>query len=241
MLVPFRSRLRWAEALRADEGLTLLGARSRGGPTLAATTSAMACGMGAPGAIAGSETPARSGFVGDALVSALPDDAAVRTAANSADARIATSTRPVGAMDATDMCMNSRYPPTVTTEAPATAMIRGELVKPGGGGARGSRLLLQPREIQQMVIDGPLLNVAKDFVGADDLPELQRGVGIAGMAVGMSTLDGLTEGGPEIFSIVLRKSPKQIVKRCHPPAPLPDFLVSVRNSRREFAVEDSCN
>jgi hypothetical protein len=86
-----------------------------------------------------------------------------------------------------------------------------------------------------------LLDIAKDLVGAHDLPELQRRVGVAGMDVGVSTLDGLTERGPETFGIILRKSPKQIVKRCHPPAPLLDFLVSVRNSRREFAVEDSCN
>ena len=79
--------------------------------------------MGAPGAIAGSGTPAGSRFVGDAPLSALPDGAAVLTALTSADARIATPTRFAGAMDATDMCMNSRYPPTVTTEAPATAMM----------------------------------------------------------------------------------------------------------------------
>ena len=85
-----------------------------------------------------------------------------------------------------------------------------------GGGASGRRLLLKAREIQQMVIDGPLLNIAKDFVGADDLPELQRRVGIGRMDVGVGTFDGLTKGGPETFSIILRKGPEQIVKRFHP-------------------------
>ncbi len=67
-----------------------------------------------------------------------------------------------------------------------------------------------------MVIGRPLLNVAKDFVGADDLPELQRRVGIARMDVGVGAFDGLTEGGAESFGIILRKGPKQIVKRFHP-------------------------
>lgn len=112
-------------------------------------------------------------------------------------------------------------------------------MNPRGGGAPGPQLLLQVRKIQQMVIGRPLFDIAKDFVGADDLPELQRRVGIARVDVGVSTFHGLTEGGPETFSIILRKGAKQIVKRFHPRPPLLDFLVSVRNSRREFAVEAS--
>ena len=90
-------------------------------------------------------------------------------------------------------------------------------MNPLGGGARGRQLLLQAREIQQMVIGRPLLDIAKDFVGADDLPELQRRVGIAGMDIGVGAFDGLTERGPETFGIILRKGPKQIIKRFHPP------------------------
>ncbi len=89
-------------------------------------------------------------------------------------------------------------------------------MNPRGGGAPGPQLLLQVRKIQQMVIGRPLFDIAKDFVGADDLPELQRRVGIARVDVGVSTFHGLTEGGPETFSIILRKGPKQIVKRFHP-------------------------
>ena len=88
-------------------------------------------------------------------------------------------------------------------------------MNPDGGGARGRRILLQACEIQQMVIGRPLLNIAKDFVGADDLPELQRRVGIARMDVGVGPFDGLAECGPETLGIILRKSPKQIVKRFH--------------------------
>ena len=77
-------------------------------------------------------------------------------------------------------------------------------MNPRGGGALGPQLLLQAREIQQMVIGRPLLDIAQDFVSADDLPELQRRIGIARVDVGVSTFHGLTEGGPEGFSIILR-------------------------------------
>src|SRR5258705_199011 len=72
------------------------------------------------------------------------------------------------------------------------------------------------REVQQMVIGRPLRDIAKELVGADDLPELQRRVVIVRVDVGVSTFHGLTEGGPETFSIILRKGPEQIVKRFHP-------------------------
>src|ERR1700724_2522550 len=66
-----------------------------------------------------------------------------------------------------------------------------------------------------MVVSRPPPSIAKDFVGADDLPELQRGIGIVRMDVGMGPFDGSTECGPEIFSVIARKSPEQIVKRLH--------------------------
>src|SRR5207247_10726216 len=90
---------------------------------------------------------------------------------------------------------------------------RGELVNSDGGGARGRRLLLQAREIQQMVIGRPLLSIAKAFVGAGDLPEFQRGIGIARMEAGVNALDVFTASSPETFSLIVRKSPEQIVKR----------------------------
>src|SRR5664279_2360604 len=90
-------------------------------------------------------------------------------------------------------------------------------------------------EAEQMIVNLALLHIAEDFAGADDFPKPQRGVGIAGMQVGMGPLGGPAERGPEFFGVVFRKSPKQIVKRLHhrsrisspPPA----------NSRREFTLE----
>src|SRR6266403_4467058 len=110
MLPPFKSRLRWAEALCAREDLALVAARSRGGPTLGA---GIFCAAGwGMAAIAGSGTLALSCFVSDALLLFASGDPGP-PAAISADARIVT--RVAGAIDATDMCMNSKYPPTVTT------------------------------------------------------------------------------------------------------------------------------
>ena len=85
--------------------------------------SAVGWGMAALGAIAGSGTLAFSRFAREALLPVVSDDPAGLTAAVSANARMVTSTWFAGAMDATDMCMNSKYPATVTTDAPATAIV----------------------------------------------------------------------------------------------------------------------
>ena len=77
--------------------------------------------MAALGAIAGSGTLALSCFASDVLLPVVSDEPGL-PAAISAEARIVTSVWLAGATDATDMWMNSKYPPTVTTEAPATAM-----------------------------------------------------------------------------------------------------------------------
>src|ERR1700730_820845 len=80
-----------------------------------------------------------------------------------------------------------------------------------------------------MVVSRPLLSIAEDFVGANDLPELQSGIGIARMDIGVGPFDGFTECGPETFSFIARKSPEQIVKRLHValaagfPCPSPKF------------------
>ena len=83
----------------------------------------MGWGTAALGAIAGPGLPALSCFAREALLPVVSDDPAGLPAAISADARMVTSTWFAGAMDATDMCMNSKYPPTVTTEAPASAIV----------------------------------------------------------------------------------------------------------------------
>ena len=111
-------------------------------------------------------------------------------------------------------------------------------MKPRRGGLPGSLLLLQARELQKIVIGPALLGIAEDFAGADDLPEFQRRVGIAGAKVGMGAFDGPAERGPETFGVVGRKRPEQIVKRLHRRSRCWSF-VSVGNSRREFTVENA--
>src|SRR6266404_368069 len=123
MLPPFGSRLRSAETPCARKDLAP-GVRSRGGPTLAAATfSTMGWGTAALGAAAGPGLLALSYFASDLLLPAVSNDPAGLPAAISADARLVASTWFAGAMDATDMCMNSKYPPTVMTEAPASAIV----------------------------------------------------------------------------------------------------------------------
>ncbi len=56
-----------------------------------------------------------------------------------------------------------------------------------------------------MVVSRALVLIAEDLVGADDLPEFQRGVWIVGMDVGVSALDGLAKRRPEVFSVVIWK------------------------------------
>ena len=86
---------------------------------------------------------------------------------------------------------------------------------PARQGQLRRRLLLQPREFQQMVISLALLRIGEDFIGADDLSEFQRSVRIARSEVGVGALDGSTERGPEFFCVIVWKRPEQIVKRLH--------------------------
>ena len=59
-----------------------------------------------------------------------------------------------------------------------------------------------------MVVGCALFGIAKDFVGADDLPEFQRGVGIVRSEVGVGALDRFAERRPEILGIIVRKGPE---------------------------------
>jgi len=79
----------------------------------------------------------------------------------------------------------------------------------------GGLLLLELRQRQQMVVSRPLFRIGKDSVRADDLPELQRGIGITGPDVGMAAFDGITERRPEGFGVVVGKRSEQIVKGFH--------------------------
>jgi len=80
---------------------------------------------------------------------------------------------------------------------------------------RGCRIFLDLREHQQMVVGRALVLVGKDFVGADDLPESQRGIRIAGPDVGMGALDSLAKRRAQGFCVIVGESPKQFVKRIH--------------------------
>ena len=80
---------------------------------------------------------------------------------------------------------------------------------------RRRRVFLELREHQQMIVSRALILVAKDFVGADDLPEFYRGIRIVGTQIRMGTLDGPAKRSPQAFGIIVWKSPKQIVKRIH--------------------------
>jgi hypothetical protein len=91
----------------------------------------------------------------------------------------------------------------------------GKSVNPGGDGMFGRLLMLQARDLQQIVVSCALLGIAEDFAGMNDLPEFQRSVWIARSEVGMGPFDGSTECGPETFSVIVWKSLEQIVKRFH--------------------------
>ena len=88
-------------------------------------------------------------------------------------------------------------------------------MNPGGDRVLGRLFLLQAREFQQMVVSRALLGIAKDFAGMDDLPEFQRSIRIVGSDVGVGAFDGSAKCGPETLSVIVWKSPEQIVKRRH--------------------------
>ena len=66
-----------------------------------------------------------------------------------------------------------------------------------------------------MIVGRALVRIGEDAVGADDLPEFESCVGIAGMEVGVGSLDGATEGASQLFGVVARKGSEQIVQRIH--------------------------
>src|SRR6516165_1967861 len=91
----------------------------------------------------------------------------------------------------------------------------GELVNLARHRLLRDRSLLDAREIQEMVVGGPLLRIVQDFVRANDLPEAQRRLRIARIDVGMAPLDGSAKRRSQTLSVVVRKSSEQIVKRLH--------------------------
>ena len=78
----------------------------------------MGLGHGGAGTLA---SPGLPGLAGDALSPVVSGAAVGLTAAIARAARMMTTSF-AGVTDAADICMNSKYPPTVTTEAPASAI-----------------------------------------------------------------------------------------------------------------------
>ena len=72
------------------------------------------------------------------------------------------------------------------------------------GGLLGILGRLDPGELQQMVVDGPLLAIEQDFLGAHDLAKLSPGLGVARVEIGMSPFHRLTKGRPQGFGVVAR-------------------------------------
>ena len=99
----------------------------------------------------------------------------------------------------------------------------------------GGRIFLVLRQHQQVVVNRALVLVQKDVVGADDLPESDRGVGIVGPQIRMRAFDRLAKGSPQTFGIVLREGPKQIVKRIH--CALAAGFTRAPSNCRKFAAE----
>jgi hypothetical protein len=66
-----------------------------------------------------------------------------------------------------------------------------------------------------MVVGRALLWIAEDFIGANDLPEFQRRIGIVRPQIGVGAFDGCAERAPQTFGVIVWQGPKQIVKRIH--------------------------
>src|ERR1019366_2751573 len=110
------------EMTRARNNPASPAARPGAGPALAGgALSAWVWGMAASGASVSPGITVLPRFAGDALSLDVSADPALM-ATISRGVRSVTSTSFAGATDAADICMNSKYPPTVTTEAPAIAI-----------------------------------------------------------------------------------------------------------------------
>jgi hypothetical protein len=66
---------------------------------------------------------------------------------------------------------------------------------------------------QESVVDRTLLDIAEDAIGGHDLPEQQRGIGVAGVQVGMVRLHGLAESFLDCVVIGVGPNTKQAIER----------------------------
>ena len=67
------------------------------------------------------------------------------------------------------------------------------------------------RDGEQFIVGRALLGICQDVIGAHQLPEPQRGVGVLGIDIGMCSLRGLAERRPQPLGVITRKRSEQIV------------------------------
>jgi hypothetical protein len=63
--------------------------------------------------------------------------------------------------------------------------------------------LFDAGKLQQMIVGCALFGIGKDFAGANDPPEFQPSLWVAGIKVGVGPFGGSTESSPESLSRVL--------------------------------------
>src|SRR5215468_7075549 len=88
-------------------------------------------------------------------------------------------------------------------------------------------------EVDQPIVSRPLLCIAKEGVGGNDLPESRRGVGIIRVEVGVMRFDSVAERLLEGRGVVARMHTEEIVKRCHRRA-------LERRSAKKVSPENDC-
>jgi hypothetical protein len=77
-------------------------------------------------------------------------------------------------------------------------------------------LRIEPKSLlQQPIVGRPLLRVAEESVGGDNLPESRQSIWVVGVDVGMGRLGGFAERLFEGFIVGIRRNAKQIVERLH--------------------------
>jgi hypothetical protein len=62
-----------------------------------------------------------------------------------------------------------------------------------------------------LIVGRALLGIGQDVIGAHQLPEPQRSIGIVGIDIGMCSLRGLAECRPQALGVITRKRSEQIV------------------------------
>src|SRR6266446_4983115 len=70
-------------------------------------------------------------------------------------------------------------------------------------------------ELQQPIVSRPLLRIAEEGIGVDNLPKSQRSIRVASVEVGMGRLDGFAERLSESFIVGIRTNTEKIIECIH--------------------------